>query len=119
MSHARIIIVCRFRIQNEYADMEYGVVERLNGQLYLLERSGKGSKSQRVTHAAGLVRIDNRIDNNVEESERVEELVRIPNIRSGIVENEVPVESTFRRSTRVTACTHSNPFNEPMSAVQI
>ena len=83
--------------------MKYTIVERLNDQLYLLERQGKGSKSQRVTHAAGLVRMDNRIDNNVEESEWVEEIVRIHESHPRIVENEVPVETTFCISARVTA----------------
>ena len=45
--------------------------------------------------------------------------MRIPESHPIIVENEVPVETTLRRSTWVTADTYSNPFNEPRSAVQI
>ena len=80
--------LCGCRIQNTYGDIEYEVVERLNYQLYLMERPGNGSKSQRVIHASGLV----RMDNNVEESEWVEELVRISESHTEIVNNEVPVE---------------------------
>ena len=53
-----------------------------------MERPGNGSKSQRVIHASGLV----RMDTNVEESEWVEQLVRIPESHTGIVDTEVPVE---------------------------
>ena len=87
----------RCRIQNKYGEIDYRVVERLNDQLYLLETVGKGKR--RVVHATGLLRMDKRVNNDVDDGNWMDELVDVPegestpnnNIGNPVIEE--PVES--------------------------
>ena len=116
----------RCRIQNKYEEIDYRVVERLNDQLYLLETVGKGKR--RVVHATGLLRMDKRVNNDVDDGNWMDELVDVPegestpnnNIGNPVIEE--PVESIvqelvdiplLRRTTRTTAGKHPNPYNQP------
>ena len=98
---------------------------------------GKGKR--RVVYATGLLRMDKRVNNYVDDGNWMDELVDVPEGESTLNNNignpviEEPVESTvqeceanleelvdiplLRRTTRTTAGKHQNPYNQPIYMV--